>query len=311
MKLTFHKSIAGRRGAGRRAFSLIEIMVSVSLLSVIIVGLLLMFYQVQRAFRAGTTQVDILEGGRATMNILVRDLQEMTASELAFVTNCVIVASPGAVETTQTIPTGSVRENFYQNIAFLSRNPARDEGEWGGTAYHVSNAVSGVGVLYRFVTNRVRETLPHWNSNSIVEVSDAISYRIQPGDPRWSRVMDGIVSLKITPVFTNGIAFFDNDPVLFPGRTGVDSFGNQHTNASFHVVTPHFFGFIGDGLPAYVDVELAILEPSTLAKFRAQSEVSFENGTNYLSRQIGRTHVFRQRVAIRPATAQLRSLTFN
>ena len=73
-----------------RAFSLIEIMVAVSLLAVIIVGLLAMFYQVQRAFRAGTAQSDIMEGGRATMSLIVRDLQDMAPSNLQFATNCII-----------------------------------------------------------------------------------------------------------------------------------------------------------------------------------------------------------------------------
>ena len=79
-----------------RAFSLIEIMVAVSLLSFIIVGLLAMFFQVQRVFRAGTAQADIMEGGRATMNLIVRDLQEMTASGVDLVTNCLVTASIGA-----------------------------------------------------------------------------------------------------------------------------------------------------------------------------------------------------------------------
>ena len=294
----------------RGAFSLIEIMVSVALLGLIIVGLLAMFYQVQRAFRAGTAQVDVMEGGRATMNLLVRDLQEMTASDFEFTTNCVVAASFGSVETLQNIPTGSQRVNFFHDIAFLSHN----NDQWTGTAYSISNAASGVGVLYRFVTNRARETLPTVNSIAVGELSEAVSYRFRPlgaSDSRWSRVVDGVVGLRITPVFTNGLAYFNNDPTQAPSATGVDNFGVSYTNVNFHVVTPDFYGFRSNALPAYFDVELAILEPSTLTKFRVQSEIGYSNGTNYLARQAGRTHVFRQRVAIRPATAQLRSLTFN
>src|SRR5436309_8858412 len=43
-------------------FSLLEMMVAVTLLAIIIVGLLSMFYQTQRAFRQGSTQSDVLEG---------------------------------------------------------------------------------------------------------------------------------------------------------------------------------------------------------------------------------------------------------
>src|SRR5438552_855059 len=60
------------------AFSLIEILITVGLLSFIILGLLLMFNQVQRAFRSSTTQADILEAGRAVADMLARELEEMT-----------------------------------------------------------------------------------------------------------------------------------------------------------------------------------------------------------------------------------------
>ena len=62
-------------------------MVAVSLLAVIIVGLLAMFYQTQRAFRSGIAQVDVLEGGRATLDLISRELQEMTAASDPTITN--------------------------------------------------------------------------------------------------------------------------------------------------------------------------------------------------------------------------------
>ena len=49
----------------RGAFTLIEIMVTVALLSFIILGLMAMFHQTQRAFRNSITQTDVLEGARA------------------------------------------------------------------------------------------------------------------------------------------------------------------------------------------------------------------------------------------------------
>ena len=66
----------------RRAFSLLELMVSVAILAIIIVGLLAMFNQVHRAFRSGTAQVDVMEGGRAASGVIVRELQELAATPL-------------------------------------------------------------------------------------------------------------------------------------------------------------------------------------------------------------------------------------
>ncbi len=66
--------------AGARAFSLIEIMVVVALLSVIILGLVAMFNQTQRAFLSGTTQIDLLESGRIASDFVARDLEQMVPS---------------------------------------------------------------------------------------------------------------------------------------------------------------------------------------------------------------------------------------
>src|SRR3954452_6174254 len=79
-----------RRAGG---FSLVEVMVAVGLLAFIIVGLLAMFYQTQRAFRSSATQTDVLEAGRASMQIIRQDLQDMHAAGHPFVTNFLIVLS--------------------------------------------------------------------------------------------------------------------------------------------------------------------------------------------------------------------------
>ena len=60
-----------------RGFSLVEIMVTVSLLTFIVLGLLLMFNQTQRAFRTTMTQSDVLEAARSTMDLVSRDLETM------------------------------------------------------------------------------------------------------------------------------------------------------------------------------------------------------------------------------------------
>lgn len=314
MKLTFHKSIAGRRGAGRRAFSLIEIMVSVSLLSVIIVGLLLMFYQVQRAFRAGTTQVDILEGGRATMNILVRDLQEMTACRLTNspnIVNCLIRPSTlpdgspiaaTATPTHQDLPSGSRRTNWLQDITFLSRQ----NDEWRAISYRVVFATNGVGTLYRLLETTNRMTLADANSNALRNISLVSQTEFSAVSTNYHRVVDGVVSFDVRALDTNGFPFPNIDPTSPPANP------NDRWSPNIFVdVAGARYEFFGDEVPAYVDVELAILEPTALAKFRAREEVSQTQALEYLGRQVGKTHVFRQRVAIRPATAQLRSLTFN
>src|SRR4051794_6650241 len=72
------------KDARRHAFSLIEILITVGLLSFIILGLMLMFNQVQRAFRSSMTQTDVMESGRSIADMIVRDLEEMTPLQLPY-----------------------------------------------------------------------------------------------------------------------------------------------------------------------------------------------------------------------------------
>ena len=57
-------------------------------------------------------------------------------------------------------------------------------------------------------------------------------------------------------------------------------------------------------LPAYVEVEIGVLEPATLAKFRARTN-DLPAARDYLSKHVGQVHLFRQRIPIRPAATTL------
>jgi len=263
------------------AFSLLEIMVAVALLAVIIVGLLAMFYQVQRAFRAGTAQADVMEGGRATMSLLTRELQEMAATDVEFTTNFLVVPSespplPPDARTVQVLPSGVARMNFLRDLCFMTR--VNDE--WIGTAYRVSNAVEsvetlGVGTLYRLVERRTNDSNPQIRRQITSELSRFISEATPRTTTNFHQVLDGVVHFSAEAYDTNGMIF---------------------TNAFFGMG----YGFTNGMLPAYVDLEMAILEPGAVAKFRARADNSIGQATNYLARQSGRTHLFRQRIAIKP-----------
>ena len=62
------------------AFTLVEILVAMVLMSFIVLALMAVFNSTQTAFRARLTQTDVLESGRATMDLITEDLKEMTPS---------------------------------------------------------------------------------------------------------------------------------------------------------------------------------------------------------------------------------------
>src|SRR5258708_17594521 len=60
-------------------------MVTIALLSFIVLGLLAMFNQTQKAFRSSMTQVDLLEAGRAVTDMMARDIEQLVATEFTYV----------------------------------------------------------------------------------------------------------------------------------------------------------------------------------------------------------------------------------
>jgi type II secretory pathway pseudopilin PulG len=233
--------------SGLRAFSLIEIMVVVGLLTVIILGLLAMFHQVQKAFRESMTQVDVLEAGRATTDRLVREIAESIASQLPYLTNGTYrstnffarVDANFTPALLQNIPgttksgVGPFRTNVVQSIFFMTKQNQT----WTGTGYQVRPDYpgAGVGTLYRFSTNTLRATRADFSvtappatqpalgakslamvlsSNFVVSSSAPLNFP----PPDMNRIADGVVHFRVTPYDTNGVPFFVV-PSVFPSRS--------------------------------------------------------------------------------------------
>src|SRR4051812_28901116 len=67
-------------GRPSTAFTLVEIMVVVTLLSLIVLALMAVFNSTQQAFRASITQSDVLEGGRSAIDFMATDLRAISPS---------------------------------------------------------------------------------------------------------------------------------------------------------------------------------------------------------------------------------------
>ena len=255
-------------------------MVAVALLALIIVGLLAMFYQVQRAFRSGTAQVDVMENGRATTSLIVREAQEAAAAQLEPITNMAVVvpvlndqsAPAPATASQQALPGGDTRQNILRDFFFVSRM----NDEWIGTAYRISNAVSGVGTLYRLVERQ--------NTNNPWFLASNLARATPYNNPNFRRVMDGVVHFTVDLYDTHGFYFTNNAFIAA-------------------LAPPLVYAVTNEVMPAYIDVELAVLEPTPLGKFRYRYDANQAEAATYLGKQAARTHVFRQRVPIRPAPA--------
>jgi hypothetical protein len=280
-------------------------MVTVGLLTFIILGLLLMFNQTQRAFRTGMTQTDVLEAGRATMDLLARELEQMAPSESPDIivgasaryraTNFFVEPSPAFNWTkplVQELPgNAQSRTNLIQRFFFLSKLNQ----DWLGTGYEVlSDDANGcVGTLYRYAaTNYPRGYLLPLSAQFL---STPVT--------NLSRIADGIVHLRLRAFAKNGYLVTTNY------LTGTNaSYPLAQTGRYTNMVNALTYGasadhrqaacyFMSNAVPAYLELEMGILEPQILQKYR--SIPLGPPARQYLSNHVAQVHIFRQRIPVR------------
>ena len=279
----------------RSAFTLIEVMVVMVLLSLIVIALMTVFNSTQAAFRASVTQTDVLESGRAAMELITDDLRAISPS-LGF-SNVVINGNsyngpvnfyagtnnyfnPPLIQAL--VASSDSRTNVQQDIFILSRGNLNGVPTWTGTGYAVCLSPSNTYSLYRFATNR---PVAQYLSASNLFYGDFQNFRVTPNNGSYSHLLDGVVGFRVQTFDANG-------GLILTNRT------NIRTNAA-----PPSIVFYSNALPASVEIELATIEDRTLQ--RAESRPGDlpalppgDSRTKYLQDQGGKVHVFRQRVAI-------------
>lgn len=265
-------------------------MITIALLTFIIFGLLAMFTQTQRAFRSSMNQVDVTEGGRAVIDILTREIEQLTPSRLPFTTNFfaelqssfsqpLFQGMPGT-EYPGNPSAQDVRTNVVQRFFFLTQVNQ----DWIGTGYQVLSDYpnAGVGTLYRFTTNRTATDYLKYGVNA----STLSAEFLRAPANRLTRIADGIVHLRLRAFDTNGTLI-----VLTNNIKG--SF--RYTNG----IGPDQFDyyFLSNAVPASLEVELGILEPNIVDRFKSIATPQAQR--NYLSNHVAQVHLFRQRIPVR------------
>ena len=274
-----------------RAFTLIEVMVVVTLLALIVLALMSVFSSTQRAFRAAVTQTDVLEGSRAAMDLIASDLRGVTPSYAAyysgavnfFVTNNASYSQP----LVQSLPGGNAsRSNLLQEIFILNRQNT----QWWGVGYAISfNSSGNLYSLYR-----LQAPLPPGTTDpTVIFNSPAFQNFFQnPANPAngGSHLLDGVVHLVVRAYDPNGVW-------IAPGYALYTNFLNEATLPFPLAGGEAGFVMYSNVVPAAVELEMGALEDQVRAHAEALPGGSAAQ-LQYLSQQAGAVHLFRQRVTI-------------
>lgn len=292
------------------AFTLVEMLVTLALLSLIVLALMTVFNSTQNAFRASLTQTDILESGRLAMGLMTSDLEAMTPSSCPVNTNSFLnyadayntnnninfFVNPSFSYTplVQSLTASSqLRTNVVESFFSVSRQNIGGSPTWVATGYTVVTNrpppdTNDIYALYRFyATTNVQAARPASLYNTFFSTS-------LTNTAYWSHLMDGVVDLTVRAYDPNGLEMTNTYEYNYNGTV------NTFTNQSTLFLTPYLglanFYTYSNTVPASVQVELGVLEDSTLQRAEGLG------GTNqmiYLANHVGQVHVFRQRVLIR------------
>jgi prepilin-type N-terminal cleavage/methylation domain-containing protein len=278
--------------AARRAFTLIEVMVAMALLSLIVLALMAVFNNTQAAFRASVTQTDVLEGGRAAMDLITGDLRAMSPSQgiftnasgffgpVNFYTGTNYYANPPLIQSL--VASTNSRININQDIFILSSDNLNGVPTWSGTGYAVCLSPNNTYSLYRFSTNR---PVAQSGSASNLFWVDFQNFRASPTNGNYSHLLDGVINFQVR-------AFDATGGLILTNRV------NIYTNAPSHSIA-----FYSNALPASVEIEMATLEDRTLSRVESlgvPNKIAWQVPVQwqYLTNSASKAHVFRQRVAI-------------
>jgi prepilin-type N-terminal cleavage/methylation domain-containing protein len=306
----------------RKAFTLIELLVAVSLMSFIVLGMLAMFSQTQKAFRASMTQTDVLESGRILTDMMGRELAQMAPSGQVFTTNFFAELSmqpllQGMPGTTLAPGTQDRRTNIVDRLFFLSLSNQT----WNGLGYQVfpDYPNAGVGTLYRFSANSSIINPVNLLSSNFQFAARAAATSVQQGAPitNLNRMVDGVVHLRLRAFATNGYPInwgsFSTNPVAAIFRANAfntasyPALRSARANAGLAAVPEAVdYYFFSNAVPAYVELEVGILEPHILERFKAiggpvmpPPAALMAAQMRYLSNHVAQVHIFRQRIPIR------------
>gem|GEM_PF-459654 len=265
--------VFGSKSSKEKGFSLVEMIVAVGVLAMIIVGLLAMFSQTSRTLRASNNQTDVLETGRVLTEMLVREMQQANAAGLTNSMNFYATRITGANPLSQQLPGGGTWNSDLEAVYFLV--PMNTE--WQAIGYFIDPANTGVGTLYRYFNKGGLEAVPGFFADFTNQVASL------PNSPRMRRVAEGVVHMEVHVYDTNGVRPTVSSPTM--------------------VVDNNVAAYFERTLPAFVEVEMGVLEPYIVEQMRGMTPA---NARIYLEneRRTARVHLFRQRIPIQSALAQ-------
>ncbi len=313
MMLRPSQSIGGRR---RQSFTLIELLIAVSIMSLILFGLYSIFSETQKAMLGNVNQVDVLERGRAVIETLVGDIRQAQTPRIANpehlphfeirIPSSDNQANPNAPLAPrpfeQVLADGTVRKNFIQDLVFLKQNRNRHWELWSYRVLSQGPASSFWGTLRK---TKINSGSSRMNLDELFDLRNE-DFKIHAEEEHmgdYVDLIDGVVHFRVQALDSSGqpMRYWIRDSreeTLNEGYMplallNLDPRGQEDPIRLWETWTR----FYREGLPSWVDLELGILDPLAMGRIE-----SLGNNPrlieDYLENNPEQVHIFRRLVPV-------------
>lgn len=320
-------SVRRSRGTYSQGFSLLEMLIGIGILSVVVLALYALFDQTQKALRANVNQVDVSEGGRSVLDLLVRDVMRAAASGINtnYVvdrrgdivrtvppgTNLVVIRTTGgltgspweAIFGDQNRRKSALHELFY----LVEQQPGR----WLGAGLFVAgenpqDTVDGLGTLWRYEDTDPLGARGVKGADDISLLNERFLKNTAYRTNHVSRLIDGVVFFRVTPFGPLGQPL--DDTLLSEVRAGNTNFPiPKEVLIGPSTAAPVFpingTCFKNRMLPSAIEIELGILPTQLVDQYRSMDVPAVRN--RFLTNNAANVLVFRQRIPLPAAPAPL------
>lgn len=299
--------MGGRRARG---FTILELMLSISIMTVIVIALYTVFNQTQRALRNTMAQVDVLEGVRSASDLLVRDFEAATPLQTFADTNLTSFAAWTAPFSLPASLRGLAKDGppvlttHLQDVYFVKRQ----NDFWTGVGYWVGPIDTNqlgqpflLGRLYRFQYETNGAAFA--STNLFARFADVRDPLKRTRLHSSQAVMDGVVHLRLTAYDADGypLVYDERDRPPFFRLMSRQSLADPRSwlvdPARADSTTYDFRRFTHPSFPASIELEIGVLEGPIVTRFQAIP--SLNEARKYLERNAGRVHLFRHRIPLR------------
>lgn len=312
-------SVPHRSAFARRGFTVLELMLSIAIMTVIFIGLYTVFDQTQKALRQTISQVDVLEGIRTSTDLVGRDIESFAYVPLANYTNLYVAQSPYNLSLRlDNLSQGELLTTVLQDVFFHQRQGD----QWTAVGYWVgamtTNPVAApphsvsVGRLYRFSVTANSQFMRSLNGlatqderNAMLSTFQNLSLRLTNSAP----LIDGVVHFRMVcygesgaPLFGTNLLTWEQQFNTLKSRGQLPLGAHLATTVEAGPAASVQYLFSDHSYPTgagWIEYEIGILEPQLVKRYASIAEGQPAAAAKYLERHAGQIHLFRQRVPLR------------